>query len=97
MQLMKHMIIVKFLPGFDWTAALGDIKAIFDPAVEIEGVTEVEYLVSNSDRANRSHLIICITCTAEGLKSYDVSALHKKWKAEYTQFIESKAIFDCDC
>jgi hypothetical protein len=34
--------------------------------------------------------------TTEGLKAFDNSWIHAKWKEEYGKYIQSKTIFDCD-
>lgn len=40
--------------------------------------------------------MIEIILTNEGLKNYDISEPHHEWKDTYGEYIESKAIFDCE-
>ena len=40
------------------------------------------------------HIMIAMTMTEEGLARYDVSEMHKRWKAEYGDRIALKTIFD---
>lgn len=93
---MKHYIIAKFKPEYDWKGALGDIKALFDKTLELEGVSEVLIKESNSDRSNRAHLMIEMHLTKEGLNNFDASEIHIKWKQQYGEMIEAKTIFDCE-
>ena len=93
---MKHYIIVKFIPGFDYTKHISDITDIFNQTLTIPGITEVNVKPSNSERANRYDLMIKITMSADALAAYDVSAPHRLWKEKYGEYIDKKAIFDCD-
>lgn len=94
---MLHHIIVK------WNEKVADkeeyaLKAeeAFAGSTKIPGVSAVEVIRSNSERANRYDLMIRMTMTPEGLANYDVSDMHKAWKENYGPFIGSKAIFDCE-
>ncbi|WP_176764387.1 hypothetical protein [Butyrivibrio sp. INlla18] len=51
---------------------------------------------SNSTRDNRYSIMIEMNLSPEGLENFDVSEVHKEWKATYGDRLESKAIFDCD-
>ncbi|MBR5922520.1 MAG: hypothetical protein IKZ59_01870 [Clostridia bacterium] len=93
---MKHYIIVKFKSGFDYMSFLEDIKDIFAQTLEIEGVSGVDVKKSNSERENRYDLMIEMTMEKSALPLYDISEPHILWKKKYGEFIEKKAIFDCD-
>ena len=93
---MKHYIIVKFKDKKDTERLLSEICRLFDKALAIEGVTDVKVHPSCSDRENRYSIMIEMTVTPAGLLAYDVSDMHREWKATYGDRIESKAIFDCD-
>ena len=93
---MKHYILVKFKPGVDVRALEEPVRAIFAETLSIPGVYEADVLLSNSDRANRYDMMIVMDMDKDALPLYDVSAPHLRWKAEYGDRIEKKAIFDCD-
>lgn len=93
---MKHYIIVKFKDKSDTKNLLEEIRDLFSEALMIQGVRDVKIHPSNSTRDNRYSLMIEMTLTPEGLEAYDRSEMHKRWKAEYGERIESKAIFDCE-
>lgn len=95
-KIMKHCIIVKFVDGFNWKNNLDDIKSIFDKTTEIKGITKVDYLLTNTDIENRSHLAIVITMDKKALEAYKVSSYHLLWKEKYSQYILNKTIFDFD-
>lgn len=93
---MRHMIIVKFKEKVDWDGMLPAIKELFQTALAIDGVSQVEVHRSNSDRPNRHDLMIEMVLTPEGLAAYDSSQMHRDWKAQYGKYIEQKTIFDCE-
>lgn len=93
---MRHFIITKFKKDFDYNSELENITKIFEKVKDIEGVEDVIIHTSNSTRENRSHIMIEIILTNEGLKNYDISEPHHEWKDTYGEYIESKAIFDCE-
>jgi len=93
---MKHLIIVKWNDSLDKEDMFFKANEDFKKVIEIDGVSEYKIIKSNSDKTNRSDLIIEITCTKEGLDNYDKSSLHKAWKDNYSSYIFSKAIFDYD-
>ena len=93
---MKHHIIVKFVLDTDVKALAEPVRAIFAQTLTIPGIHDVQVLLSNSDRANRYDMMIVMDMDKEALPLYDVSAPQLRWKAEYGDRIEKKAIFDCD-
>lgn len=93
---IKHYIIVKFKENVDKNSLIQPIKNIFNETLKIDGVKNVDVKVSNSTLANRYDIMIEMHLTKEGLYNYDNSALHKKWKNEYGNYIMNKTIFDCD-
>ncbi|MDE7199233.1 MAG: Dabb family protein [Lachnospiraceae bacterium] len=93
---MKHYIIVKFKENVDWNGMLPAIKELFQTALAIDGVNQVEVHCSNSGRPNRHDLMIEMRLTPEGLAVYDSSQMHRDWKTQYGQYIEQKTIFDCE-
>ena len=93
---MKHYIIVKFKQGFDYKSSIPDITGIFEKALEIKGVNSVLVKPSSSERENRCHLMIEMAMERAALPLYDKSAPHLLWKDKYGEYIESKAIFDCE-
>jgi len=93
---MKHYIIVKFKEDVNWKNLVDEIRELFEKALELDGVSDVCVKVSNSELSNRYDIMIEIECTEKGLINYDNSEMHKFWKLNYGEFIQSKAIFDCD-
>ena len=90
---MKHCILVKFKKDFDLKNELPNIKEIFDTIV-VPGVNFVEYITNCIDRENRYDLLIRIDMDKEALSKYDECENHHRWKEEYKDHIEKKAIFD---
>lgn len=66
---MRHFIITKFKKDFDYNSELENITKIFEKVKDIEGVEDVIIHTSNSTRENRSHIMIEIILTNEGLKT----------------------------
>ena len=93
---MEHYIIVKFKNREDRVRLLAPIRALFETALDIDGVRDVHIFPGNSYRDNRYDLMIRMTVTLEGLERYDVSGMHREWKEKYGALIEKKAIFDCE-
>lgn len=96
MHMMEHYIIVKFTGGTDVKALVEPVRGIFEETLEIPGIHSLDIRVSNSDIANRFDLMIIITMEKEALSAYAASEPHIRWKKEYGDRIEKKAIFDCD-
>lgn len=93
---MKHCIIVKFKDDFNWKDNLDDIKSIFNETLSIKGITKIDYLLTNTDLENRSHLAIIMSLNKEALEEYKTCKPHLLWKEKYGSHISSKTIFDYD-
>ena len=93
---MKHYIIVKFKEGTDVRNLEKPVRSVFEETLAIPGIYRVDVRLSNSDRSNRYDMMILINMDQEALPSYDVSEPHLKWKSQYGELIEKKAIFDCE-
>ena len=96
---MKHHIIVKFNPDVTAEKKAGfvpKIEALFGNTVSIEGVHAVSVLKNCIDRDNRFDIMIVIEMEKDALPLYDECVWHKQWKSEYSQYIDKKAIFDCE-
>jgi hypothetical protein len=93
---MKHFIIVKFCKGTDIKTLECPVRSIFEETLSIEGIHGIDIKLSNSDRDNRYDMMIVMDMDKEALPAYDVSEPHLRWKSEYGDLIEKKAIFDCD-
>lgn len=92
---MKHYIIAKYTPEVsDKTALLPRIREIFSVAGEIPGVHGAEVYPCCIDRSNRYDVMIVIDMEKEALPAYDESAMHHRWKDEFSALLEKKAIFD---
>lgn len=94
---MKHHIIVKFNQNAPiLKEMLPRIDEIFSDCMKIEGVTGYRLIKNCIDRSNRYNLMIVIEMEKSALEVYDSSDAHKIWKEEFSKFIESKCIFDCE-
>ncbi len=94
---MKHHIIVKFnekAPALE--QMLPDIEGIFKGVLEVPGVKGFQLIKNCIDRSNRYNLMIVIEMEKSALEAYDNCHAHHQWKDNYSQFIESKAIFDSE-
>ena len=94
---MKHYIIVKFrkdAPSLD--QMMDEIDSIFKGVLEVPGVSGYNLVRNCIDRSNRYDLMIIIEMKKESLESYDDCHSHHQWKENFSQYIESKAIFDCE-
>lgn len=94
---MKHHIIVKFkkeAPALN--EMLPDIEKIFEGVLEVPGVNSYNLVLNCIDRSNRYNLMIVIDMEKSALEAYDNCHAHHMWKDNYSQFIESKAIFDSE-
>lgn len=93
---MKHYIIAKFKDRDNTERLFPEIKELFDKALKIEGVENIDIYKSNSKRDNRYSLMIEMTLSPEGLEKFDASEVHRDWKSRFGELLESKAIFDCE-
>lgn len=93
---MQHYIIVKFSSDYNYFEEVDKITNLFKESLKIDGVKNVDIYVSNSKLNNRHDLMIKMELTPQALVDFDNSWIHKKWKDDYSKFIETKTIFDCD-
>ena len=96
---MKHHIIVKFKSDVSderKDALVPEVKALFDNTTSIDGIYSVSVLRNCIARENRYDMMIVIDMEKEALPEYDGCLWHKKWKSDYGDMIEKKAIFDCE-
>ena len=92
---MKHCIISKFSEDVgDKAALIEKIKALFAAEERPEGVRGYEFITNCIDRPNRYDLMIVIDMPHNALPAWDASALHKRWKSEFSGYLAAKAIFD---
>lgn len=93
---MKHFIIVKFEDKVDFKSFVEPIRNLFNNALNIQGVTKIDILVSNSNLTNRHDLMIKMELTKSALVEFDNSQIHTQWKNQYGKYIANKVIFDCE-
>lgn len=93
---MKHYIIVKFEDTVNVKEVLNPIKTLFNKAIDIKDVDEVEIYTSNVDLPNRYDLMIKMSLSRQALTEFDNSEIHKEWKLEFGKYIINKIIFDCE-
>lgn len=94
---MQHYIIVKWNDTVKDKSEKADaVRTLYASATDISGVNKVTIRENVTARDNRYDLMIIIDMDAESLKAWDNSQLHHRWKEEYGQLIDKKAIFDAD-
>lgn len=94
---MKHYIIVKLTPeGKQQSNLIKNIDMLFQKSLNIKGIHSVSVHTSIIELPNRHDLMVCIEMEKESLELFDNSDIHKKWKDLYSQYIETKTIFDCE-
>lgn len=94
---MLHHILVKWKEApADPQALRGEIQALFEGALTIPGVHQVEVLPNVVNRPNRYDLLIRLRMSPDALTAYDACEAHHLWKERYGERIALKAIFDCD-
>ena len=71
-----------------------EIRDLFDGLTAIDGIHSVKLLKNVINRPNRYDLLIRSSMDDTVLPMYDDSAIHKKWKNDYAEYLEKKAIFD---
>ena len=92
---MEHYILAKFKADVrEKESLLPRIREIFAAATDIPGVYSADVYPCCVARSNRYDVMIVIHMEPAALDAYDVSAMHHRWKDEFTPLLESKAIFD---
>lgn len=95
--MMKHLIIAKFKPEYsaeDKLNMLPDIEAIFNKALDTAGIHRIEVIPNCVARDNRYDVMIRISMDQDALCAWDSTVSHKEWKANYSDKLEKKCIFD---
>ena len=93
---MKHYIIAKFKDRTRTASFVAPVKELFEETLQIPGIHAVSVKPCCIDRPNRYHMMIVIDMDPEALPAYDACEPHHRWKAEYGELLEKKAIFDCE-
>ncbi len=94
---MQHYIIVKWNNEVkDKSVTANDVRMLYASAADIVGINKVTIKENVIPRDNRYDMMIIIDMDASALKAWDDSQLHHRWKEEYGQLINKKAIFDAD-
>ena len=93
---MNHYIIVKFKSDFNYLEKIEKIEELFNEALNIEGIDNIDIHTSNSTLSNRYDLMIEMKLNSDALIEFDNSWIHKKWKDDFGRYIENKTIFDCE-
>ena len=92
---MKHYILAKFLPQFaEKLPFFCRIEEIFSTVDEIPGVYAARVYTNCIDRENRYDVMIVLDMEQDALPAWDESEQHRRWKAEFAELLEKKAIFD---
>lgn len=92
---MKHCILAKWNERVtDKAALLQKIRCLFAAYDAVTGVHSVSVLPCCIDRPNRYDVMIVLDMDKDALSAWDDSALHHRWKEEYGELLEKKAIFD---
>ena len=94
---MKHHIIVKWNESIsDKRGAAEEVRKLFAPSTDIDGIRSVRVIENCIDRPNRYDIMIVLDMDKDALTVWDGSEIHKTWKSERGEKIASKAIFDCE-
>lgn len=93
---MKHYIIVKFNENVEKEKLINPIKELFQKAMYIKEVMNVDIYESNMDLPNRYDLMIKMDLSKNALEEFDNGEIHKEWKEEFGKYIMNKTIFDCE-
>ncbi|NLO86603.1 MAG: hypothetical protein GX096_14440 [Clostridiales bacterium] len=94
---MKHYIIVKYNDLVsDASEVERQIKALFAPAAELDGIHSVSVHPAVMHSRIRFDLMIRVDMNRESLVLFDASDIHKQWKTDFAHLIAHKVIFDCD-
>ena len=92
---MKHCILAKWNEKVtDKAALLQEVEGLFAAYDAVAGVYGVSVLPCCIDRPNRYDVMIVLDMEKDALSAWDASALHHRWKDEYGDLLEKKAIFD---
>ena len=94
---MKHLILVKYkaeISKEQKAALIPETKELFEHTTEIDGIHGVQLYPNVVDRENRYDLLIEIDMDRGALEAYDRSEWHHRWKEQYGDLLEKKAIFD---
>jgi hypothetical protein len=91
---MRHHILVKWKEGY--SANVDQIRALFEKTLEIPGISSVSVHPNIIERKNRYDLLILLCMRQDALEEYDNCQAHHDWKEQYGEYIDKKAIFDCE-
>ena len=94
---MKHCVLAKFaaeVTKAERQAMVPVVKDLFEHTTEIDGIHSVTLRTNCIDRENRFDIMIVIDMEPEALPAYDECSWHKQWKADYSKYLQAKAIFD---
>lgn len=94
---MKHCILAKFKPELGESSKeklYPEISELFHQLDGMDGIHGVELIRNVTNRPNRYDLLIRIDMDPETLPAYDAGSVHIRWKKEYGEYLEKKAIFD---
>lgn len=94
---MKHCVLAKFADEVtkdEKQAMIPAIRGLFEHTTEIDGIHSVTLRENCIDRQNRYDIMIVIDMQPEALPAYDECTWHQQWKADYSKYLQAKAIFD---
>lgn len=92
---MRHHIICKFNDLVkDKKAIANEAEVLFKKLEGSYGIHKVTVYRNCVDLPNRYDIMIAIDMDKNVLSDYNESEVHKYWKANYSMYLESKAIFD---
>lgn len=94
---MLHHILVRYNDQVsDKQFLCGEIAALFDRALELPGVEEVQLHSAVIESPARYDLMIVMRMQKDALAAFDASPIHREWKERFARYIDAKAIFDCE-
>lgn len=94
---MRHHILVKWNDQApDHERLREEIAALFQGALAVPGIHQVNVMPNVVGRPNRYDLLILLTMEKDALPAYDACDVHHAFKDTYGDYMAAKAIFDCD-
>jgi len=94
---MKHCILVKYKESVDEARKeqlRSEIQALFGQLLPMDGIYKVELIPNVTSLPNRYDLLIRIEMDSAVMSAYYETEVHRRWKREYGELLDKKAIFD---
>lgn len=91
---MKHLVMYKWKRGME--APAGEVEALYRETLTVPGIHSVSVRTNCVKRETRFDGLIILDMDREALEAYDGCEAHLRWKREYGDRLQAKAIIDLD-